>query len=91
MYEKLAQRLRLGVEKLGFSDFRYWAMFAVCTSMDEEQFDRFIDVASDMGLMFAKELADALHAEPLEARMKRKAESGGAPSVVYQAVPVTHP
>jgi hypothetical protein len=88
-YEKLAQRLRLVEATLGFSDFRYWAMFAVCESMDNEQFDHFINVASDMGLMFAKELARHLHAEPLEARIKRKAESGGAPSVVYQAIPVT--
>lgn len=90
MYEKLAHRLRLVVEMPGLSDFRYWAMFAVFTSMDEKQFDHFINVAGDMGLMFAQELASALHAEPLDARIKRKAESGGAPSVVYRAIPITH-
>ena len=56
-------------------------MFAVLNLFDDEQFEQFVSVADDMGAMVARDLVTALHAEPLGARMKRKAESGGAPSV----------
>jgi hypothetical protein len=87
LIEKVADRLRLR-KTIGVSEFSYWAMFAVFTLLDDHQFELFLGVASDMSLMFAGELAHALSVEPLRDRMKRKAMTGGAPSVMYEALPL---
>ena len=88
MIEKIARRY-VRAKKIGLFEFRYWAEFAVFTLLDDEQFEQFVSVANDMGFMLARELVTALQDEPLGARMKRKAESGGAPSVYYIAKPLT--
>ena len=87
LHEKLGQRLRQGVESLGFSDFRYWATLAVCSSMDQVQFDQFVRIAGSMSLLYAKDLASHLHAEPLDARIRRKVQSGARPTT--QATPMS--
>ena len=76
--EKIALRYARA-KKIGLFEFRYWAMFAVFTLLDDEQFEQFVSVADDMGVMFARDLVTVLHNEPLGALMKSKAESGGAP------------
>jgi hypothetical protein len=87
MIQKIALRY-VRAKKSGLFESKYWAMFAVFDLLDDEQFEQLFGVADDMGLMFASELVTALHSEPLGARMKRKAESGGAPSVFYIARPL---
>ena len=82
MIEKIALRY-VRAKQIGLFEFRYWAMFAVFDLLDDEQFEQFVSVANDMGFMLARGLA-----EPLSARMKRKTESGGAPSVFYIAKPL---
>ena len=84
MIEKIALRY-VRAKKIGLFEFRYWAMFAVFNLLDDEQFEQFVGVADDMGLMFASELVTALHDEPLGALMKRRAESGGAPVSVLHS------
>ena len=86
--EKLAERSSRVREGMGMYEFPYWAMFAVFTLLNDQQFEQLVSVADDMGLMFAGELADALYAEPLDARMERKARTGGEPSVTYEFVPL---
>ena len=86
MIEKIALRY-VRARKIGLFEFRNWAIFAVCNLFDDEQFEQLVGVADDMGLMSASELVTALNDEPLGARMKRRAESGGAPSVTYQFIP----
>lgn len=87
MMDTIARRFAKA-RSAGVCEYRYWAEHAVASLLDEEQFELMVDVASDMGGMFADELVAALHAEPLDARMNRKRQSGGAPSVFYRAVPV---
>jgi hypothetical protein len=84
MIDVLAQR-HSKARSMGLSSYSYWSQFAVAMLFSEERFELMVSVADDMSLMFADELVEALHAEPLDARMNRKAESGGAPSVFYQA------
>ena len=85
--EKISRRYERA-KKIGLHEFRYWAMFAVFNLFDDEQFEQFVSVADDM---VARDLVTALQAEPLGARMKRKAKSGGAPSVYYDPLPGMQP
>jgi hypothetical protein len=87
MIEKIALRYARA-KQIGLFEFRYWAMFAVFTLLDDGQFEQLVGVADDMGLMFASELVTALHDEPLGALMKSRAESGGVPVVGYIATPL---
>lgn len=88
MIEELARGFAKA-RKMGLSSHSCWSRFAVATLLNEEQFELLTAVADDMGLMFADELLEALHAESLAERMARRLESGGAPSVFYRAIAVT--
>jgi hypothetical protein len=81
--QRIAQRYAR-VQSFGLSEFSYWALFAVISLLDADQFDQLVSLAGDMGPLFANELVEFLEKEPLDARMKRKAVSGGHPSVAYE-------
>jgi hypothetical protein len=85
--EKIALRY-VRARKIGRFEFKYWAEFAVFHVFDDEQFEQFVGVADDMGLMFASELVTVLHDEPLGALMKSRADSGGQPVVGYIFTPL---
>jgi hypothetical protein len=53
------------------NDFKYWAMFAVMNLFDERKFNRLLEEATDMGLMFADDLVQAFIAMPLDQRLDR--------------------